>query len=540
MLQNWNRRLQSSDYYKIEVAQTFNTASFVYLQNMRMKDIIWFGFLITMIWAIPYASSGQSNNYWTRSFNEESSLLSGAVVGGGSGPSAIYYNPASISEVKDSKLSLNASLFSFDFINVKNALGDGIDLKSSRGNIEPRFISYMIKSKRFKNWSFEIAVLNNENNKSEITQSVDDRVDILTGIPGDERYFAFYQNSNRFRDDWIGMGGSVKLNDRLYAGISMFVTIKSLEYTHAMDIEAYSLNDSVFVDNEYVPQYVAAYESSSYLKFNDYRLTWKAGLLYNAENFSFGLSFTTPSLGGIYSDGKRITRKEKQSNITNPDNGEPLPDYVIVDYKEKKDVKVSYKTPFSLAAGITYKFPDRKRTLYSSVEFFSKTQPYRMVEAEESQDISTGNAPNDLLYNEWLSYASGARPVFNAAIGYSWAVKKDLMLMGGFRTDFNFKKNLDYGEFADYNKVQSINVDLYHITCGLSWNILGQDIITGIEYTVGRNKDQKQIANLSDPVEYNTFDNLPLQGIINNDMTALYNSISLYFGASFNFGDKKE
>jgi hypothetical protein len=112
------------------------------------------------------------------------------VVGGGSGPSAIYYNPASISEVKASKLSLNASLFSFDFINARNALGEEINIKMSRGNIEPRFISYMLKSKRFKNWSFEIAVLNNENLKAENTEGVDQQIDILTGLPGEERYFA--------------------------------------------------------------------------------------------------------------------------------------------------------------------------------------------------------------------------------------------------------------------------------------------------------------------------------------------------------------
>jgi hypothetical protein len=233
-------------------------------------------------------------------------------------------------------------------------------------------------------------------------------------------------------------------------------------------------------------------------------------------------------------------RKENQSNITNPDTGEPLPDYVIVDFKEKKDVHVSYKTPFSFAAGLTYYFPDRKRTIYSSVEFFSKTNPYRFVEAEESPDIGTGSESDAVPLSDWLTYVSGARPVFNVALGYSWKLKKDLLLMGGFRTDFNYMKNMDYGQYSGYNKVETINVDLYHITCGLSWNILGQDIITGIEYTVGRNKDQKQIANLSDPMEYNPIDNLPLQGIKTNDMTSLYNSISLYLGASFNFGDKKE
>jgi hypothetical protein len=112
--------------------------------------------------------------------------------------------------------------------------------------------------------------------------------------------------------------------------------------------------------------------------------------------------------------------------------------------------------------------------------------------------------------------------------------------MGGFRTDFNYMKNLDYDQYEGYNKIKSINVDQYHLTCGLSWNILGQDFITGVEYTVGRNKDQKQIANLTDPVEYNTVENLALQGIRTNDMKSLYNSISLYFGASLNFGDDKK
>jgi hypothetical protein len=507
---------------------------------MAVKNVIYICYSTALLFSIPAIASGQSNNYWTRSFNEESSLLSGAVVGGGSGPTAIYYNPASISEVKASKLSLNASLFSFDFNNIQNALGDDIDIKSSRGNIEPRFISYMIKSRRYEKWSFEVAILNNENSKMEITESVDKRIDILTAIPGEERYFAFYKHSNQFRDDWIGFGGSVKLHDRLFAGFSMFVTIKSLEYDNSLDIDAYSLNDSIFVDNEYIPFYVAGYESSEYLKFNDYRLTWKAGMLYKTETFSIGVSLTTPSLGGIYSDGKRVTRKEKQSNITMPDTGEPVPDYIIVDYKEKKDVQVSYKTPFSIAAGFTYYFADGKRTFYSSVEFFSKINPYRMVETQESPAIGPDFKSNEVLFSEWLTYVSGAKPVFNVALGYSWTLKKDLLLMGGFRTDFNSIKNFDYQQYTGYHKVQSINLDLYHITCGLSWNIFGQDIITGLQYSLGRNRNQQQLADLSDPVEYNTTENIPLQGDRNYNMNVLYNSISLYFGASFNFGGKKD
>ncbi len=498
-----------------------------------------FSLVLFLLLILPFIISGQTHNYWTRSFNEESSLLSGAVVGGGSGPSAIYYNPAGISEVAMSKFTLNASLFSFDFVNIKNGLGEGIDLNSTRGKIEPRFISYMIKSKRFTKWSFEIAILNNENVKTELNQSVDKRIDILTNIPGDERYYAYYKYSDQFHDDWIGGGGSVKLNEKLFVGISMFVSVKSANYTNSLDIEAYSLNDSIFINNEYVPFFAASYQRSEYLKYNDYRLLWKAGIYYKLENLSFGLSLTTPSVGGIYSDGKRVTRQEKQNNITQPGTGEPVPDYVIADYKEKGDMQVNYKTPFSAAAGITYSFPEKQRTLYFSFEYFSNIDPFRMVEADESPDLAAGIESPVFIQTEWLTYIGGARALMNAAIGYSWTLKKDLRLMAGFRTDFNSRKNFDQGNYENLKRVQNINTDLYHISGGLSWTVFGQNIITGLQYTVGSTKNQQQIANLSDPVEYNPVESLPLQGTPSNNMNSLFNSVSLYFGASFNFGDKK-
>jgi hypothetical protein len=174
------------------------------------------------------------------------------------------------------------------------------------------------------------------------------------------------------------------------------------------------------------------------------------------------------------------------------------------------------------------------------MEYFSGINPYRMVEAEESADIASGSGFDEWIYTEWLTYVSGAKPVFNVAVGYSWTLRQDLRLMAGFRTDFNYQKNFDYGDFTDYNKVEGLNLDLYYLTCGLSWDILGQDVITGLQYTVGRSKGEKQIANLSDPVEYSPVEHLPLQGDRADIMTSVSNSISLYFGASFNFGGEKK
>jgi len=478
---------------------------------------------------------GQSHNHWTRSFNEESSLLSGAVVGGGAGPAAIYYNPSSIGEITESKISVNASLFSFDSYNAQNALGDGIDIKSLNILIEPRFMSVMIKPEKHPEWSLEIAFLNNENYNVDITQSVDYNIDVLNNLPGEERYHALFQFSNKYRDDWLGFGGSWKLNPNFYIGASMFVSIRQLEYRYLIDIEAFPL-DSVIIDDDFIPFYSAHYYEMEYVKYTDYRLLWKFGLLYTADRFSIGLNITTPSIGGIYSDYNLVSREQKQSYISMPESGEPLPDYEIVDYREKKDVFVNSKSPLSIAAGFTYYFQEKSKTLYITVEYFAGLDPFRLVQAEESLDIAAGSPIEELPYNEWLTFVGGAKPVLNAAAGYRWKLKENLMILGGFRTDFNYRKDYNYDHMTDYNIIRGLDLDLYHLNGGFSWRILGQDLMIGFQYTLGRANNQKQYLNLSDPVEYNMTENVPLQGTRQNTMKGSYNSLSVYFGATFNIG----
>ncbi len=495
-------------------------------------------YLLLFIIHLSVGAVGQSFNHWQRSFNEESSLLSGAVVGGGAGPSAIYYNPAAISEIKESKLSFHASLFSYTIYHIENALGEGINLNWARFQIEPRFVSYMIKPRNQPNWTFEIAILNNENYKLDIVQSVDMQTDILEGAPGPERYFGLFRYQNNFRDDWVGFGGSLKLSERLFVGASMFVTVKSMEYTYNLDIEAYPANaDSggLAIDKFYV----AGYRDMEYVKYNDYRLLWKAGLLYKTTRMSIGVSITTPSVGGIYSDGKRVARTQKQTNITYPESGQPMPDYLVADYREKRDVEVNHKTPFSVAAGLSWYSPDRSKSFYTTAEYFGGLEPYRLVQADENTDIASGMMPGEVAFNEWLTFVSGARPVLNAAVGYSWVIAQDLRLLTGFRTDFNYIKNFDFEPLAEIKSLRGLFADNYHITGGLSWSILGQDLITGIQYTIARERGQQQFVNLSDPVEYNTTEMAPLQGTRNNNMNSLINAISFYLGATFNFGGTK-
>ncbi len=51
-------------------------------------------------------------------------MLAGAVVGGGAGNAAIYYNPSNISEITESSFALSVSLFSLDNYNMKKCPGE--------------------------------------------------------------------------------------------------------------------------------------------------------------------------------------------------------------------------------------------------------------------------------------------------------------------------------------------------------------------------------------------------------------------------------
>ncbi|MEN8117190.1 MAG: hypothetical protein ABFS16_09435 [Bacteroidota bacterium] len=479
----------------------------------------------------------QSSNHWTRNFNEESSLLSGAVVGGGAGPAAIFYNPASISEIEESKLSLNASLFSFDFLKASNAWGNDIDFYKSRLIIVPRFISYMSKPKNNPNLRLEFAFLNNENYKSEDVNSVDKLIDILPQSAGDERYNAFYRYYNKYRDDWLGVGGSYKISPDLFVGGSMFLSIRTLNYSYLVDIEA---GPPQFFSGEQGESYFTAkFKEQEFLKFNNYRLLWKLGVLYKKEHLSFGLNLSTPSVG-VYADGKSVLRRKSQSDISNPQTGQAVPNYLVSDFAEDKNMMAGYKNPLSIAAGITWWNKNKTKVFYSTFEYFAAVDPYKMVEAKENSKMVSGTTTEKLIYNDWLTFVWGAKPVLNAAIGYRWIVKENLMMLGGFRTDFNYRKGFDYKPLLERRVMKGFNIDKYHLNGGLTINVLGQDLMAGLQYTFGYEKDQRQFINLSDPVEYNPENYTALQGVRQQNMNVLLNSISIYFGATINFGEGKD
>jgi hypothetical protein len=133
-----------------------------------------------------------------------------------------------------------------------------------------------------------------------------------------------------------------------------------------------------------------------------------------------------------------------------------------------------------------------------------------------------------------------SKPITNLALGYRWLPKEDLMVLAGFRTDFSSHKKPVYKNELVSKEVKSFHPDRYHITGGLNLTVFGQDLMAGLQYTLGLENNEKQFINLSHPVEYNPDTYQALQGEIKINRSTVLNSISLYFGATINFGTGKK
>ena len=478
------------------------------------------------------STTAQTDRYWSHNFNDVSSMLAGAVVGGGAGISAIYYNPANISEITQSNFSITASLFSYNLYDYQNALGDSIDLQLSHITVEPRFVSYMIQPKNNKRLSIELASMNIENTNQNYIQTVDQRIDILKNLPGKEDYYATYTYRNQYRNDYVGIGASYKLTDRFWIGGSMFVALKSLRFSQSISIEAFPV-EQVVLDS--IPFYSASYENWNSVRYDQLSILWHVGITYKINNVSLGLKLATPGVQ-VYQGSKDVLKKIKQSNITKPGSSEFLPNYIIADNQSGKQLDLHIKTPFSIAVGATFHSPkDIHKSFYVSLEYFKSIAPYIFLKAEDSR-VSIDNDLIQVDSVNMLSYATGARNLFNLAMGYQWKISENTLLLTGFKTNFNYLKGVDYNTAEDLNIIDRINYNVYHITGGFRFKLLKHVLMAGVQYSFGMEPNQPQIINLANPVEFNTVEMAPLQGNRENTMQVSYSGLSVFLGAVFNFG----
>jgi hypothetical protein len=504
------------------------------------------GILLSLLILAGLLISGSSaqaqlmNHYWSVNFNSQSSLLSGAVVAGDGGNTSMYYNPATISDMeKGSNLSFSTSLLTWNVSLFTNALGNNTDIINISFNVQPQFLSFSSRPHKSK-FAYAFTTLVRMKDKIDISYYNSTEIDIIKSTPGPENYNVAYKYFLEYNDNWVGMASSYDVNDRFRIGASLFVSVAYVSYKNSLNLYAFSTKDTLWVDNVPNPSLVSKAIYSNDFKFVDYRLILKLGFSYVLENWKFGLNFTSGSFS-LFSTKKEARRVEEVANITNEANNEFMPGYVITNGQILNDITTRIKYPFSISYGLIHRLKNSHNKIYFTMEYFHGIQPYKMISAPIKDDITSDIVYDNLENKDWLSVANTAKPVLNIAVGYRWVLKENIMFLNGFRTDFNNISGADYKNLASYNTINTNNINIYHYTSGFQFFFLKKYLlIIGGELSYGREKNQQQLANFSDPVEYDPSTNTILQGTIQNNMDVYSLGFNIYFGLSFKFGEKNK
>ncbi len=478
------------------------------------------------------------NHYWSQSFNSISSLLSGAVVAGDAGQSAIYYNPATISELSfGTNFGFSASFLTLNYYTFKNALGPKNDLSASNFYIQPQFFSLSFNSP-LKKLSFEIATFTRIRERISISYSnsefetVHDNNNSFT-----QRHTSSFEFKNDYDDSWIGIGGAYMFSDKFSIGASLIASVSTLNYYYDLGALLHPLADTAVGSTEGVTFLVAENEYNELIKFTNVRLVAKAGLSYRTGRWSLGLNLTIPTFN-VFSTGRQAERYQKELYVVS-DTISSLSGYFIYDSQEGSDIKTNFKLPFSAALGVIYDQKERNRRYYVTIEFFAGIKPYKMVDAPINENITSKPVYDELENKAWLSYAYSSRPLLNIALGYQSKIRHKLLFMMGFRTDFNSSDNQDLKNLSAYNSMKTTNYNIYHFTSGLQFHFKKHLLVTGTQISYGYRGNQEQIANFNNVELGDTGRELPLFGVKENTLEAHYFAISLFLGATLNF-DKSQ
>lgn len=493
---------------------------------------------LTILFFVTLFHNGSAqliNHYWTQNFNSLSSLIGGAVVAGDGDNSSIYYNPATITEMqKGSNVSVAANLFVWNIYRNYNTLGTGNNLDNTNFQVQPQFASYSYTPPK-GNISYAASILTRMKEDLETEYASSMEYDLLPAIPGNEIYNTTFSYRNKYVDTWIGFGFGQKLKHGFSYGATLFVSATTLIYHMGHSATLYKFIDTTF--NTPNPSIISQSSYFESINFYQYRLIAKIGLSYELQNWRFGLVVTLPSIN-VFTSGRQASRTELQSNIHDT-TGQRIPDYQIFSAQKKSQLKANFKYPFAVSFGFIGSFRNATQKLFFTMEYFNGIKPYSMVTAEINPNITSPSVYESLAIKDYLSYHYKADAVLNIAVGYSWRLNKNLKFLNAFRTDFTYLDNLDSEQIGGYNYMKTTNFNIYHYSAGLNFSFKNNNVIAGGQFSYGSKNNMSQIANFSDPVEYDPETGNALQGPIQNNAYIKYYGVSIYISATLNFISKK-
>jgi hypothetical protein len=444
------------------------------------------------VFLFTQAVKAQDANYWSSSYNPAGFLTPGAVIAFNRDSGVMFLNPALLAYSTKSTASINASIYQYGRINIKNGAGTGLDLKSTSTNIIPQMISATISLKGKHPFTIGYALTHNPVMTFRANQQRDATFNVLddTYSPGNEYFLGQYKNINSINETAGIISGGFKASDHFAIGLSIEGQIRKQDYD--FDVNSRALYNT---DGFALPQFSTVQESYTAGYYN-VGIRFKGGLAYDNERHHLGLTLSSPLLhvagsGNILSDNQT-------SDLIMPQEADTVN---LLANSRQRSLKVNYKMPFSVALG--YAIDYKGGQFYAVAEYFSRVDQYNIITPKNQSFIKGVDDGDDFFTPEFLKFKDARKSVTNFGIGASYLLKPDLMGYLSFHTDFNNISKALYSIDDSGYRPNTSNYNIYHCQVGTNVKKRKFNLRTGLLLSYGTTNKYLQTVNFDNPNEAN-------------------------------------
>ncbi|MFA5042909.1 MAG: hypothetical protein WC381_08945 [Kiritimatiellia bacterium] len=252
------------------------------------------------------AAWATDSKYQTYIVGDRAAGMGGAVVSIADSVDACYYNPAGLTQVKASTISLSANLYGFQLYHIENGLFPGENVQGDSFVTIPSTMGGIWKYGPELSLAFSALVPDRSSFNEIVAYNANQHL---------------YQFNTDDQTIWVGPSAAYKLAPNLSLGASLFGIYRSY--------------------NEYVSLFYEDYDASYARgrKFNDVALAAVLGLQYRpGRDWNIGLTLQPPS-GHIYDSGKTMEHILGGSVVSN-------------NFYYTDDVKTDNQQPAKIAIGV--------------------------------------------------------------------------------------------------------------------------------------------------------------------------------------------
>jgi hypothetical protein len=418
-----------------------------------MKKII---LLLSGIILFQVKLAAQENNYWNIQYGTRSTLLGGAVIGSVSDLSATFYNPGAIALFPDIKFILSAQVYQLDNFKIKDGAAEGKDLDYSSIVPSPNFVAFDLGFDFLGDDRLAISILTRQNTNLEFSTRIIDSLEVIESSPGKESFAGGINTEKKFNDVWGGITYSTKLSNTIGIGITGYVSYRSHRASAITILQALQSNGEI-----------ASFSNINNYRFNNCRTLLKAGIGFNLDPLTVGLTVTSPSLN-IFGSGSVGTHLF----ISGVDSSR-------FDSNYQEDIESKYNSSWAAGLGGAYNFGKIK--LHLSAEWYDAISKYNVLDTEPYVSQSSGEIlTNDLTHE--------AKSVINYGLGLDYFATDSLIFSVSFTSDYSAFLDNTTTNLAAYSAW-----DLIHIAGGSTFNVWNSEITVGVVYSFGSQIIQNKI-----------------------------------------------